>query len=306
MPKREKILVLMDTSEADKTLLKFITMMANASQTKEVHFFNSIRTMNIPEDVLKDFPDIKKKTIEERKQQITDLVNATLPEDILSMVQVHIQEGSPSRGILNFVEEHNIDLVIMGRHKDFVGGGILSNRLARRAACSLFIVPENSEPAVGHILVPCDYSPHSKIAMEEAILIARKYNVPKVTCQNVYTVPGGYHYSGKTYEEFAEVMEKNAAKQFKKFMADIDHEGVNIEPVYTLDENDDPVEDIVNFANKTKPDALIIGVKGRTATTALFIGSKAEQLIQLNSQIPMLVVRPKGNNAGIMDLLKEI
>lgn len=296
----------MDTSEADKTLLKFITMMANASQTKEVHFFNSIRTMNIPEDVLKDFPDIKKKTIEERKQQITDLVEATLPADILSMVQVHIQEGSPSRGILNFVEDHNIDLVIMGRHKDFVGGGILSNRLARRAACSLFIVPENSEPAVGHILVPCDYSPHSKIAMEEAILIARKYSVPKVTCQNVYTVPGGYHYSGKTYEEFAEVMEKNAAKQFKKFMSDIDHEGVNIEPVYTLDENDDPVEDIVHYANKTKPDALIIGVKGRTATTALFIGSKAEQLIQLNSQIPMLVVRPKGNNAGIMDLLKEI
>ncbi len=296
----------MDTSEADKTLLKFVTMMVNASQTKEIHFFNSIRTMNIPEDVLKDFPDIKKKTVEERKKQITDLVEATLDKDIMDLTQVHIQEGSPSKGILNFVDKHKIDLVMMGRHKNFVGGGILSNRLARRAACSLFIVPEDSVPGSGNILVPCDYSPHSKIAMEEAILIARKYGNTRLICQNVYTVPGGYHYSGKTYEEFAEVMEKNAAKEFKKFMSGIDHEGVEIAPVYTLDKNDDPVEDIIEYANETKPDALIIGVKGRTATTALFIGSKAEQLIQLNSEIPMLVVRPKGHNAGIIDLLKEI
>lgn len=306
MSKRERILVLMDTSEADKTLLKFVSLMVSVSQTKEIHFFNSIRTMNIPDDVLKDFPDIKQKTIADRKQQLESLVKNNLDSETAALTQIHVQEGAPSRGILNFVDSHNIDLIIMGRHKSFEGGGILSNRLARRAACSLFIIPEDSEPGTNTILVPCDFSPHSKIAMEEAILIARKYGSTKLICQNVYTVPGGYHYSGKTFEEFAEVMEKNAAKEFAKFMAGIDHEGVHIEPVYTLDENDDPVEDIINYARETKPDAIVIGVKGRTATTALFIGSKAEQLIQLNNEIPMLVVRPKGNNAGILDLLKEI
>ena len=142
--------------------------------------------------------------------------------------------------------------------------------------------------------------------MEEAISVSRKYEGIKIICQNVYTVPGGYHYSGKTYEEFAEVMRTNAEKEYKKFMKDIDHEGVDLEVVYSLDTNDNPVTDIIDFAHENNPGAIFIGVKGRTATASLFIGSRAEQLIQYNNDIPMMVVRPKGKNAGIMDLIREI
>ena len=101
-------------------------------------------------------------------------------------------------------------------------------------------------------------------------------------------------------------MKNNAEKEYLKFMSDIDHDGVTLEVVYSLDTNDNPVTDIIDFAHEHKPGAIVIGVKGRTATTALFIGSRAEQLIQYNSDIPMMVIRPKGQNAGILDLLKEI
>ncbi|WP_339608807.1 universal stress protein [uncultured Roseivirga sp.] len=307
MPKREKILVLMDTSDVDKTLLRFIEIIATAHETKEIHFFNSISEMKIPEAVLKNFPEIKDKSIEERRKMIQNLVSSTLPEKLVAISEVHIKEGSPAKAILKFVEKHDIDLIMMGRHKDFVGGGILSNRLARRADCAIFIIPENSGSNLNLIHVPCDFSVHSKIAMEEAIGISRKYDSDiKIICQNVFTVPGGYHYSGKTYEEFAEVMRANAEKDYNKFMSEIDHEGCDIEVVYSLDTNDNPVNDIIDFANEHKPTTIIIGVKGRTATTALFIGSRAEQLIQINNNIPMMIVRPKGKNAGLMDLIREI
>ncbi|MHA7101814.1 universal stress protein [Roseivirga pacifica] len=301
-------MVLMDTSDADKTLLKYLQKIATSSETKEIHLFNSISEMRIPEEVLKDFPEIKERSIEDRKNQIWTLVREELSEAIVNACHVHVKEGAPSKAILKFVEKNNIDLIMMGRHKHFIGGGILSNRLARRAACSLFIIPEQAELSMNMLHVPCDFSPHSKIAMEEAIKVARKYpesNV-KIVCQNVFTVPGGYHYSGKTYDEFAEVMRNNAQKDFERFMADIDHEGINIEVVYSLDTNDNPVTDIMDFAREHNPSAIFIGVKGRTATTALFIGSRAEQLIQYNSDIPMMVVRPKGRNAGIMDFIKEL
>ena len=297
----------MDMSSTDKTILKFVQMIANVSQTKEIHFLNCIKTMNIPEAVVQQFPDIITKTLAERQEQMEKTVaENTIQEEYINHY-FHIKEGSPAKVILKFISKNNIDLIVMGRHEKFAGRGVLSNRLARRASCSLFIIPENSIPNPKNILVPCDYSPHSKIAMEEAISIAKKYG-PQINliCQNVYTVPGGYHYSGKSYEEFAKIMEKNAARDFKKFMEDIDQEGVPIKPVYTLDKNDDPVEDILNYAHEINAGAIIIGVKGRTATTALFIGSKAETLIQLNNDIPMLVVRPKGTNAGFMDLIKEI
>ena len=299
-------MVLMDTTDADRTLLKFLEIIATTNDTKEIHFFNSISEMKIPEDVLKDFPEIKDKALEERKSKIQTLVKNTLSKKLIDISQYHVKEGAPSKSILKFVERNDIDLIMMGRHKSFIGGGILSNRLARRAACNLFIIPENAKPTVGLLHVPCDFSKHSKIAMEEAIKTARKYEGVKIICQNVYTVPGGYHYSGKTYEEFAEVMRANAEKEYNKFMSEIDHDGVNLEVVYSLDTNDNPVTDIIDFAHENSPSAIFIGVKGRTSTTALFIGSRAEQLIQYNSDIPMMVVRPKGQNAGFIDLIKEI
>lgn len=306
MPVRDKILVLMDTTDADRTLLKFLEIIATASETKEIHFFNSISEMKIPEEVLKDFPEIKEKSITDRKSKIQTLVKGTLSQKLVDISSIHVKEGAPSKSILKFVEKNEIDLIIMGRHKSFIGGGVLSNRLARRAACSLFIIPENAKPNVNFLHVPCDFSKHSKIAMEEAIRVARRHNDVKIVCQNVYTVPGGYHYSGKTYEEFAEVMRANAERDYNKFMSEIDHEGVNLEVVYSLDTNDNPVTDIIDFAHEHNPGAIFIGVKGRTSTTALFIGSRAEQLIQYNSDIPMMVVRPKGQNSGFIDLLKEI
>ena len=300
-------MVLMDTSNTDPVLLKYLKFIVEAHDTQEVHIFNSISQMNIPDEVLRDFPEIKEKAIEERIQLLKDKVNSGLPEEVAAICQVHVKEGAPSKEILKFVDKNNIDLIMMGRHKNFAGGGVLSNRLARRAACNLFIIPEDSELNINLLHVPCDFSPHSKIAMEEAIRIARHHgNETKIIIQNVYTVPGGYHYSGKTYEEFAEVMKANAQKDYKRFIKEIDTEGVNIEVVYSLDTNDNPVTDIMDFANYHRPGAIIIGVKGRTSTTALFIGSRAEHLIQQNSQIPMMVVRPKGKNAGILDLLKEI
>lgn len=299
-------MVLMDTSDADKTLLKFLEIIATTNETKEIHFFNSISEMRIPDEVLKDFPEIKHKAIEDRKSKIMTMVKSSLPKHLIEISNYHVKEGAPSKAILKFVERNNIDLILMGRHKSFIGGGILSNRLARRAACNLFIIPEAAKPSVKLLHVPCDFSKHSKIAMEEAIRVSRKYNGVKIVCQNVYTVPGGYHYSGKTYEEFAEVMKANAEKDYKKFMSEIDHEGVDLEVVYSLDTNDNPVTDIIDFAIENNPSAIFIGVKGRTSTTALFIGSRAEQLIQYNSDIPMMVVRPKGQNSGFFDLLKEI
>lgn len=306
MPQRDKVMVLMDTSEADKNLLKYLEKIAIVNDTKEIHIFNSISEMKIPEQVLKDFPEIKENSIADRKAKLRQTVEEQLPQELIDICQIQVKEGAPSKAILKYVEKNNIDLLMMGRHKNFIGGGVLSTRLARRAACSIFIIPENSELSMDTLHVPCDFSEHSKIAMEEAIRIARRYENMKIICQNVYTVPGGYHYSGKSYEEFAEVMRSNAERDYREFISRIDHNGINLDVVYSLDTNDNPVTDIIDYAHEIKPSAIVIGVKGRTATTALFIGSRAEQLIQYNNDIPMMVVRPKGKNSGLMDLLKEI
>ena len=94
--------------------------------------------------------------------------------------------------------------------------------------------------------------------------------------------------------------------KYDKVICKIDTKGNIMWAGYTEDVSDDPVEEIVAKAKEIGADGIIIGAKGRTAATALFIGSMAERLIQYNDSIPLLVTRPKGKNAGILDYILEI
>jgi len=198
-------------------------------------------------------------------------------------------------------------MIIIGRKVTLPGTGVVSQRLARRASCSLLIIPEKAEPKMDRLLVPSDFSDYSKDALEEAVLIVEKYGgKAEIICQNVFTVPSGYHFTGKSYEEFTSIMLMHAEINFKKFLRNIDTKNIKITPIYTQDDDDDPVEEIIAKAKEISADGIVIGVKGRTAATALFIGSMAERLIQLNESFPLLVTRPKGKNAGILDYILEI
>ncbi|WP_373523226.1 universal stress protein [Aquiflexum sp.] len=303
----KKLIVCLDQSELDATLVRFASFISNVNQTKKIYFTNVIRNLNIPKDVLEEFPHLIDNMVEERKAQMKEVVEMNFGEDHHVEFSYVVKEGQLSKKILKLAHEKSADMILVGRKVTLPGTGVVSQRLARRASCSLLIIPEKSEPKMEKLLVPSDFSDYSKDAMEEAILIVEKYGGnAEIVCQNVFTVPSGYHFTGKSYQEFTAIMLMHAEINFKKFIRKIDSKNIKINPVYTQDEDDDPVEDILAKAKEIGADSIIIGAKGRTAATALFIGSMAERLIQLNDEFPLLVTRPKGKNAGILDYILEI
>ncbi|MGY6558262.1 MAG: universal stress protein [Nitritalea sp.] len=301
----KKLIVCLDLTSLDETLIRFASFIAEANSTKKVYFTTIIRHLNIPKEVLKEFPNLIEKMIDERKQQMREQVERHFQAS--SSISFIVKDGQLSKKILKLAHEKSADMILVGRKTTLHGTGVISQRLARRASCSLLIIPEGSQPKMDRILVPSDFSDYSRDAMEEAIMIAARYgDAAHITCQNVFTVPSGYHFTGKSYQEFSEIMRMHAEINFKKFIKKIDTKGIQVTPVYTKDEDEDPVEDILEKAKEIQADSIIIGVKGRTAATALFIGSMAERLIQLNDRFPLLVTRPKGKNAGILDYILEI
>ncbi|MTI29562.1 universal stress protein, partial [Xanthovirga aplysinae] len=199
--------------------------------------------------------------------------------------------------------KESVDLIVVGRKSELKGSGVTIHRLARRADCSILFVPENFQPQkLTKILVPSDFSERSKNALARAINIAKK-NDATIICQNVYKVPVGYHYTGKSYEEFALIMENNARREYEKFISSIDSRGVPIQPNFSLDKNDNPSNAIYQMSEDTKAQLIVIGAKGQTATAAIFIGSTAERLVKHNFRQPLLMVRAKGKNVGLMDYI---
>ncbi len=302
----KKMVVCLDQTSLDQTLIQHAAFIAQVNQTKKIYFVNVIKNLSIPKEVLEEFPNLVENMVNERQEAMEAMVKEhfTGPKGV--SLNYIVKEGSLSKKILKLAEEKSADMILIGRKVTLPGTGVASSRLARRASCSLLIVPEGSATKMQRLLVPSDFSDYSKDALEEAILIAEKHGNVEIVCQNVFTVPSGYHYTGKSYEEFTQIMRMHAEINFKKFIRKIDTKGRKITPVYTQDVNDDPVEEIVAKAKEIGAGGIIIGAKGRTAATALFLGSMAERLIQYNDSIPLLVTRPKGKNAGILEYILEI
>jgi nucleotide-binding universal stress UspA family protein len=303
----KNVLVGLDLSTLDDTLIQFAALIADSSEAEKITFVNIIKNLDIPDDVLKEFPDMKKNALKEREDQLKERVALYFSPKRKTKIDFLVKAGRGAKSILEISGKLDIDLIVLGRKMSLSGGGVLATRLARRASCNLLIIPEGKELKLSKFLVPIDFSSHSKLAIDKAVEVAYRYEGDiEITAQNVYSVPAGYHYSGKSYEEFAEVMKKHAEKDYVKFMSRVDTKGITIHPIYNLDINDNLISDIYDLANVIHPDCIIIGAKGRTATTAIFLGSFAEKLISTEMKYPLMIVRPKGKNAGFIDYFKEI
>lgn len=309
----KSILVGLDQTEVDKTLIEFASFISLSSHVKSIYFLNVLRNLSVPNDILEEFPDLINNALAERKKQLKEYVNKYIKVNSDVEIEIIVKSGSGLKTFLSEINKFDIDLVVIGRKDSPKMSGILVQRLARRAGTNLLIVPEGGENNLKDlskdkkVIVPADFSKHSSLALEHAIEIATisKTKV-EIICQHVYSVPIGYHYSGKSHEEFAEILKQNAEKYYDSFIKNVDAKGIKITPVCTLDEDDDLVENIYKLALDIDADGIIFGAKGISAVSALFLGSIAEKMIKLDTKFPLMVVRRKGENANILDYIKEM
>ena len=310
MYKFNKVLVGLDNTPLDKDLIIAASDLCALSGSKEIFFVNIIKDFDLPEHLKKEFPKLIDQALDERKNEIEKIVSEHFvrseSSDVKVKINILVEQGALTKTLLKTAQKERVDVFILGRktHREV---GILITRIARRATCSLLIIPKGKKANFKTIFVPTDFSEYSKSAMEKAIILAkRSQGESKIITQNVYQVPTGYHYTGKSVKEFAQIMKENAAKDCANFMSGFKTKGLNIENIYSLDNNDDMTSLIVKEAKRHKADIIVFGAKGRTATAALFIGSKAERLVQKNESIPMLVIRPKGKGAGFLESIQEL
>src|SRR5690606_9238402 len=112
--------------------------------------------------------------VAERKSEMKEVVEKIWDKDNKSDISYIVKEGQLAKKVLKFAHEKSADMIVVGRKVTLAGSGVGTQRLARRASCTLMIIPENSVPKVDKILVPSDFSEYSKDALEEAILISER------------------------------------------------------------------------------------------------------------------------------------
>lgn len=90
--------------------------------------------------------------------------------------------------ILDLVRRNEIDLVLVGKTAGHQNSGFLPEKLARKAPCSVLVVPEGTPATISNLLVAAEFSDDSADAMEAAIAIARAVPLSAVSTCNLSRV----------------------------------------------------------------------------------------------------------------------
>lgn len=218
---------------------------------------------------------------------------------------IKIKYGNSFDRVLEICHEDDIDLVIAGKKQTSESAGTLTEEFARRLSASFLLIPESANSSCSTIIVASDFSDYASYAMSYAAQVAANAkNAISLHAANVYSVPNGYHYIGKPYEEFAEDMHKFAQQKMDKEISSL--KLTNIIPHFHLKTENHIAKHIFEMANECNADLVIVGAKGATETAYNLIGSTAAKLLKFVDKAPLLIIKKKGETYSFLKALGQI
>lgn len=304
MYKIERLLVALDLTEMDEILIRYVSHLAKFLKSEKVYFVHISKNLELPEDLRKNYPDLMAPSDESISESMNKLIDNAWETDYDCEKVVEVKEGDPSEQILKWVNIKGIDMMVMGRKRNLKGGGIVPQKIAKVAQTSLMMVPEDFKFKLDKIVVSVDFSKHAKLAVEEALAISEGEDI-KLTLVNVFRVPSGYHKTGKNYDEFATIMKGHARTDFREFI-EANNFPDDLDCEYVLDVDDSPADKIFGFADDQNADMIVMGSKGRTGLASILLGSVAEKVVKYDSEIPLMIVKEKGENMGFLKALLKL
>jgi nucleotide-binding universal stress UspA family protein len=240
--------------------------------------------------------------IEDLRAQVVGQLPAPVAKN--TEVEVHVGGGVPE--ILRSARDLELDLIVTGRrlpaHQAAIGSAF--TKLARKAPCSVLIVPNYCLPHFSRVHVPVDLSKHSKLALVVALEIARAgaaaHEMPQVLVQTVYCVGYGYHKLGMDFDQANAKQGEATRRELDEFVADLDTSGVQFETICTCSE--DAATAVHELASARKMDMIVVGSRGLSPTAAAILGGTAERIL-LGAPQPVLIVKRKGETIGLLNAL---
>ncbi|RLD24957.1 MAG: hypothetical protein DRI71_01000 [Bacteroidetes bacterium] len=304
MYKFKRLLICLDQSDMDDTLIKAAAEYATFGRADNMYFVTVVKSLQVPAAINKQYPDVFVPLDEGIEKEMNKRIENAF-SDITCDCHFDVLEGDPTHQIIRWAQVKDIDLIIMGKKQYHIGKGITSRNIVNIVHCSVLFVTANSKIEPKTILLPTDFSKASHLAFQKAVKIASLVNAT-LTCLHTYEVPTGFHATGKTYDEFAEIILHHSKEDFKEFIQEEDITMPDIKVEYLLDKHGHPNKIVGDYAQSHRFDLVVIGSKGRTALSSVLLGSVAAKLVDADFEVPILVIKSKEANLKLIDAILRL
>jgi len=214
-----------------------------------------------------------------------------------------ISVGHVADELGRLAQEQGADLVVAATHgrsglKRLILGSV-TERLIRTLPCPLLVVqspeaglaqPGSREVRFKRLLVGCDFSPDSELAVEFGFHLARRFQAELHLVHVI--VPSVLEELIKPAGPQKEARPDVRAELKTRLAALAAGEGRSGTSTMTALLAGDPPEELVKYAALHETDLMILGVRGRTLAEKLFVGSTTDRVVR-RAPCPVLAVRPR-------------
>ena len=284
----------------DRTLVEYAELVAFMAHSDRVRFVHVRPTASSLTALYPEFAALPNEVDPEIRRQLEALAAEEFHGPTNTHVEAEVVEGNPLAELLRTTRDAAVDLLVVGKDRE---GGTLAEKLARKAPCSVLIVPEEVPAQVERVLVPVDFSDHAADAVDVAVAFAEAAALTEIHVLHVYGVPTAYLKMGKTRAEVQGAIHDHVARQLDAFVSTLDLHGLTA--VRHVVDDDDVHRGIHDQIGSIDADMVVIGTRGRTATAAVLLGSVAEQTVR-TSDVPVVAVKRKGATVSLIDALFEL
>jgi nucleotide-binding universal stress UspA family protein len=287
------MLAALDLSRQDKQILKVLKTMGELSATEKAYLMHISLDFSVPENIeashhpfINDILPVD----EQMREDILKQVEETWEKYPSFAYSVEIKEGKPYQKLIHWLNLKEADLLVIGQKKQPGKSGLTAKRVARTAPTSVLIVPEK-ERTLKWVLVPMDFSAHSKKALSMAIALQAKKPEISITALHIVEQPPADFYNQALVDSsFREALRESAVKSFEKLFATIPGaERIRLELIDNHYHN--PGIHIHEFAENGDYDLILMGAQGHTMLNSILFGSVAEAVVEKNEEQLILIIR---------------
>jgi len=301
----KNILVSLDLTDMDDTLVKYSNFLAKTFRPDSITFIHVMETVEIPDELAEAFPDMDKPIAEIVKEEIQEKVDDLFDSsaDVKRGVNVVVSHGSTTEGVVEFARKNKTDLALLGKKIGYDGEGGVARKIVGLIPSSVLLVSEISPQGIGKILVRMDFSAISAIALQTAREIAEATG-SEVHCHHVYKLPLNYfpQQSPAEVQRLKKRLSDYVQSSYKDFLKK--HKlKPGVPCTFSMDLHGEEAQIIYSQAVKTGADLILVGSKIKSQLANVILDSTSEKLAGANKSIPVMVVKDRKKSIGFLKAL---
>lgn len=286
----KNIIIGLDLTKMDDALLRYVAFLVKVFDTQKICFVHNIKAVDLPEDwedILSDDFSSLEEVIEEN---IEEKINQHFDSDFQYAIRI-TKSDYTAHAIAALTNELWADTIIIGKKLEYRGKGIQASKLVSIVKCNVLFVPETASTKIENLLVPIDFSRHSRITIRYARHFSTTLNA-SFRLLNVFRLPQRYFPYIEEGEAAFNKMKQHAQKSYQQFLAKFQKDdNAELECLFEAAKDKSITQIIIRQAKKQQADLVVVGVKGKNKMPTLVVGSVTTRLVSSELNVPLLVIK---------------